>query len=211
MPNAEQPEGPINAKIGVIRPFLENTMRQLMSTSLVLVFGLSAVSGCAALEKLTQRQDAQATVPALMDGPVAEVKELGAQDLSASTGVDQGIFACEDGGSVSVSADANEPGHFTLAHKGKSYSVSPRVSVTGALRLEDTAGSVVWLQLANKSMLLAPKQSRRLADGCMSENQKMVAAELKNAPAVSLFDPEPATAVAQQSSSQAAAAIMGGD
>ena len=118
----------------------------------------------------------------------ASDRELDAQEQKFAKWVDEGTFSCDEGGAVTVTAQADKPGYFVLSNRGQHYRVSPRVSITGAVRLESNAGGIVWLQLANKSMLIAPKQSRRLADGCMSESQKIIAAEMLRNPSPSIFD-----------------------
>jgi hypothetical protein len=118
----------------------------------------------------------------------ASDRELDAQEQKFAKWVDEGTFACDEGGAVTVTAQSDKPGYFVLTNRGQHYRVSPRVSITGAVRLESNAGGIVWLQLANKSMLIAPKQSRRLADGCMSESQKVIAAEMLRNPSPSIFD-----------------------
>ena len=60
------------------------------------------------------------------------------------------------------------PGYFNLKGKGYSYRMHPVVTSTGAIRLEDQHdGGAVWLQLANKSMLMDQKAGKRLADECI--------------------------------------------
>lgn len=118
----------------------------------------------------------------------ASDRELDVQEQKFAKWVDEGTFACDEGGAVTLTAQTDKPGYFVLTNRGQRYRLSPRVSITGAVRLESNAGGIVWLQLANKSMLIAPKQSRRLADGCMSESQKVIAAEMLRNPSPSLFD-----------------------
>ena len=118
----------------------------------------------------------------------ASDRELDVQEQKFAKWVDEGTFACDEGGAVTLTAQTDKPGYFVLTNRGQRYRLSPRVSITGAVRLESNAGGIVWLQLANKSMLIAPKQSRRLADGCMSESQKVIAAEMLRNPSPSIFD-----------------------
>jgi len=66
--------------------------------------------------------------------------------------------------------------------------MTPVVSSTGAVRLEDTQRGAVWLQIANKSMLMNQKLGQRLADECMSPAQVQVAEALKTNPQPSLLD-----------------------
>jgi hypothetical protein len=70
-------------------------------------------------------------------------------------------------------------------------------TLTGAIRLEDAAAGVVWLQLANKSMLMSQKLGKRLADACASADQLIVAKELERNPAPSLLDAPVRQAAAQ--------------
>ena len=110
------------------------------------------------------------------------------EELKFAQWVEQGTMPCQ-AGAVTVTADQNAPGYFAVAYAGKHYYMSPRVSATGAIRLEDQLGKTVWLQLANKSMLYAPKLGQRLADNCMSEGQHLVAEELlRNPPPALLGD-----------------------
>lgn len=123
---------------------------------------------------------------------------LSPEEMKFAQWVEQGTIACQSD-AVTVTADETAPGYFILSHSGKHYYMSPRVSATGAIRLEDNLGSIVWLQLANKSMLYAPKLGRRLADNCMSEGQHRVAEELLRNPPPDFFSdsPSPVLAAAQ--------------
>ena len=81
------------------------------------------------------------------------------------------------------------PGYFNVRGKGFSYRMHPVVTSTGAIRLEDQHdGGAVWLQLANKSMLMDQKAGKRLADECSTPAQVAVAEALKKNPAPSLID-----------------------
>ena len=46
----------------------------------------------------------------------------------------------------------------------------------------------MWLQIANKSMLMNQKLGQRMADECMSERQNAVAQAMRTNPAPGLFD-----------------------
>ena len=54
----------------------------------------------------------------------------------------------------------------------------------------------MWIQIANKSMLMNQKLGQRLADECMSPEQAIVADSLRKNPIPSLLD-APATAQAK--------------
>jgi len=103
--------------------------------------------------------------------------------LAVAERVQVGRFPCEYGTSVTLSVDPKTPGYFNMQNKNVSYHMAPVASVTGAVRLEEAKSGAVWLQLANKSMLMNQKQGSRLADECMSPEQSGVAQGMKNAPA----------------------------
>lgn len=113
---------------------------------------------------------------------------LADEELALSARVSIGDIPCELGQSVSMRADADAPGYFHLQLKDQRFHLRPVSSATGALRLEDQARGAVWIQLANKSMLMDQKQGRRLADECMSPLQAAYAEHLKHNPAPSLID-----------------------
>ena len=110
------------------------------------------------------------------------------QELSIAEQVHVGHIPCELGASVNVTADANAPGHFHVDGKGFKYHMAPVATTTGAVRLEDQKAGAVWLQIANKSMLMNQKIGQRLADECMSSEQVMVAESFKRNPPPSVLD-----------------------
>ena len=114
--------------------------------------------------------------------------ELGPEELAVAERVHTGHIACELGASVNVTPDPKAPGRFHISGKGFAYHMTPVVSSTGAVRLEDTQRGAVWLQIANKSMLMNQKLGQRLADECMSTAQVQVAEALKTNPQPSLLD-----------------------
>ena len=116
------------------------------------------------------------------------------QELSIAEQVHVGHIPCELGASVNVTADANAPGHFHVDGKGFKYHMAPVATTTGAVRLEDQKAGAVWLQIANKSMLMDQKRGQRLADECMSPAQYQVAQAIKKNPPPSVLDALPNTA-----------------
>lgn len=112
---------------------------------------------------------------------------LSDQQLALASQVALGRVACEGKSAVQVAEFAQQPGKFVLTLGGQSFRMAPVVSDSGAIRLEDSVRGVVWLQLANKSMLLDQQQGRRLADGCMNDAQTQVAREMESNPALHLL------------------------
>jgi hypothetical protein len=110
------------------------------------------------------------------------------QDLAIAQQIHQGLMPCEMGASVRVQADVAAPGYFHVQGKGFRYRMYPVRTSTGALRLEDKKAGAVWLQLANKSMLMDQKKGRRVADDCAHPEQVAYGQDMKTNPPPSLFD-----------------------
>lgn len=111
--------------------------------------------------------------------------------LAVAQRVVLGKVPCELGAHVAVSAHQTSPGRFVLEHGRQKFLMVPVLTSTGAIRLEDTASGAVWLQLANKSMLMDQKQGRRLADTCMNVDQVVVADAMARSPVPNLLEPLP--------------------
>ncbi|HQQ71263.1 MAG TPA: hypothetical protein PLL92_13255 [Alicycliphilus sp.] len=110
------------------------------------------------------------------------------EELAIADDVHTGRMPCELGAFVQVERDAQSPGRFYVEGKGFRYHMSPVVSATRAVRLEDQNAGAVWIQIANKSMLMNQKLGQRLADECMSPQQVTVAEGFKKNPPPSLLD-----------------------
>lgn len=128
---------------------------------------------------------------ALTSTPVAAAAPLSPDVLSLAERVHTGTIACELGASVRVTPDPQTPGHFQIDGKGFKYHMAPVVTSTGTVRLEDQKAGAVWLQIANKSMLMDQKRGQRLADECMSPEQYQVAQAIKKTPPPSVLDAQP--------------------
>ena len=113
---------------------------------------------------------------------------LNEADLAVAQRVYTGKIQCELGADVTITADEKKPGFFTVSTKGAKYRMHPVESRTGAIRLEDPRAGAMWLQIANKSMLMNQKQGLRLADECMAPAQVAFAEEMKKNPPKSLFE-----------------------
>ena len=157
--------------------------RNLMLARLVAAAGASLVLLGAQASSESVRKAKPAPVQ-----PAAAPVALGDEELLLSTQVSVGNIPCELGQSVTLRADADAPGYFHLQLKNQRFHLRPVMSATGALRLGDQARGAVWIQLANKSMLMDQKQGRRLADECMSPLQAAYAEHLRHNPAPNLLD-----------------------
>lgn len=127
-------------------------------------------------------------------------------ELAIAERVHVGSLPCELGASVTLTADTKTPGYFDLQGKNFKYRMFPVATTTGAIRLEDKKGGAVWLQLANKSMLMNQKLGIRLADECVSPSQVAVAEAMKLNPPASVLDaPKPVAAAAAAATAPAIA------
>jgi hypothetical protein len=107
---------------------------------------------------------------------------LSAEQLSIAQIVTTGQIHCADGHSVTITPDAKIAGAFDI-HFGKvKYDVVPVPTKSGAIRLEDRKTGIVFMQLANKSMLFNERAGKRLADDCISPGQRAVAEQMSSQP-----------------------------
>jgi hypothetical protein len=109
-------------------------------------------------------------------------------ELAIAKQVYTGKLPCELGASVNLKADVKTLGYFDVQLGHQTFRMLPVETTTGAIRLEDKTSGAVWLQLANKSMLMNHKLGQRLADECMSPEQSAMAMHLIKNPAPSVLD-----------------------
>ncbi len=143
------------------------------------------------------RTNLKSTAKNVAAGISAAEDALTPAELAIAERVHVGNLPCELGASVTLAADAKAPGYFDVHGKNFRYRMFPVATTTGAIRLEDRKAGAVWLQLANKSMLMNQKLGIRLADECMSPSQVAVAEALKLNPPASVLDaPKPVATAA---------------
>ncbi|MEY4710945.1 MAG: hypothetical protein RIS88_395 [Pseudomonadota bacterium] len=118
------------------------------------------------------------------DEPMHELSPL---ELEIARAVHVGTVRCELGASVTIAPGRRE-GFFIVTTKNQRFRMHPTESRTGAIRLEDPKRGAMWLQLANKSMLMSQKLGQRLADECQSPQQIEVADAMKRNPPPSILD-----------------------
>ena len=165
-------------------------MKALLTLVLVAAMPLTLLAQNAPSRKTHYAQGKQAAPVKLAKTAVAVAPvPLSAQALELAERVQVGHMPCELGASVTVEADPKAPGYFHVRLAKESFHMAPVVSATGAMRLEDQHAGAVWLQLANKSMLVSTKHGKRLVDACMSPAQVAVAAVMEKNPPPSLLDP----------------------
>ena len=128
-------------------------------------------------------------------GIMAAEAALTPGELAIAERVYTGKLPCELGASVTLTPDPKMPGFFDVRVKNLKFRMFPVETSTGAIRLEDRKAGAVWLQLANKSMLMNQKLGQRLADACMNPAQVAVAEALEKNPGQSVLDTPAAVVV----------------
>lgn len=100
------------------------------------------------------------------------IEDISESQLAVAQHVLTGTSSCEFNQSVQVAAAPQKKGYFNVEFKGKSYLMAPENTTTGAVRLEDKKNGVMWLQIANKSMLMNSKIGQRMVDNCVHPRQR---------------------------------------
>ena len=149
-------------------------MKSLTAIGIAALFGLATSAAVAQTAPAKQAAKPAAKAVAKAAEPV-EAQALNATQLDIAQRVHTGKASCEFDQSVSVMPVTNHPGHFTLGFKNVNYTMVPEATTTGAVRLEDKKAGVVWLQIANKSMLMNTKIGQRLVDACQHAEQRAFA------------------------------------
>jgi hypothetical protein len=162
-------------------------LNRLLPALLCASFAAAAWSQTAPARPAAQREQFKNEVAGSREAPLPP--EL----IAVAERVQTGRIPCELGHNVALLPDPAAPGYFIITTGKERYRLVPVPTTTGAIRLEDKARGGVWLQLANKSMLLDEKNGRRLADECMSPAQKQFAEGMKTAPPPSILGTLPGT------------------
>jgi len=106
--------------------------------------------------------------------PVAATNDnLNPAQLSIADRVMTGVAECEFKEKVDVEKVPGHSGNFKVTYNHKSYTMVPEETTTGAIRLVDLSGAVVWIQIPMKSMLMNQKEHHRLVDGCQEDEQRI--------------------------------------
>jgi hypothetical protein len=132
--------------------------------------------GVAQAETPTAKPKAAATKPAKPAAKAAAPveKPLPAADqeqLAAAQRALTGEYACEFDQKIDVGMSPKSPGYLVIKFKNNLFTMKPVLSSTGALRLEDVTGRTLWIQIANKSMLMDTKIGQRMVDNCVHPEQ----------------------------------------
>ncbi len=139
-------------------------------------FSMSCLAACLALGGLATAAAAATDPPAKpaakKPAATAAAPSLSAGQISAADRVLTGKVKCEFDQSIDVVPVSGKKGYFSVAFKGKTYTMVPEATTTGAVRLEDKKAGMMWLQIANKSMLMNTKAGQRMVDNCQHPSQQ---------------------------------------
>lgn len=132
---------------------IEVTKRRMVkistSSSIVAVTGM--LVACGSSVPLTDTRTPAAELPVL-------------SKLVARPVLITGKFNCELGNFVEIESDGDNGA--SMNWKGTKYAMVPVSTTTGAMRFENRASGMVWIQIPAKSMLLNAKQGAQLANEC---------------------------------------------
>lgn len=99
--------------------------------------------------------------------PVATAPVLRGIDRVISR-VHRGDYLCAGAVNVSVSEVPDNPREFIVQGKSFKHQMVPVLTKSGAIRLENEANGIVWLQVGgNKAMLMNQTKGQRLAAECI--------------------------------------------
>ena len=151
-----------------------------MSRSLTVAAAALAALSLTALSAQAQTA-APAKKAAAAKKPVAKKAEpvsatndsLNAAQLTIADRVMTGTAECEFKEKVDVEKIPGHAGNFKVTYNHKTYVMVPEETTTGAIRLVDLSGAVVWIQIPMKSMLMNQKEHHRLVDGCQEDEQRI--------------------------------------
>jgi len=106
--------------------------------------------------------------------PVSATNDnLNPAQLTIADRVLVGVADCEFKEKVNVEKIPGHNGNFKVTYDKKTYVMVPEETTTGAIRLVDLSGAVVWIQIPMKSMLMNQKEHHRLVDGCQEDEQRI--------------------------------------
>jgi hypothetical protein len=160
-------------------------MHRAIPSALTFALVLS-VSGLAVAQSTTPAPSAKMAKKTAKVAPKPAVyvpPDAGVEQLQAADRVFYGAYECEFNQTLSIAMNSKYPGYVDVKHLKADYLMKPVVSSTGAIRLEDTQGETLMVQIANKSMLLNVKTGHRLVDDCINAKQRELMAAAQAAKA----------------------------
>ena len=112
------------------------------------------------------------TPPPTTAAQMAELPHADEEQRQAATLVHYGRYICDDKFEIFVEANPVFTGYVDVRYRRDVWVMKPVASRTGAVRLEDTRGKVLLVQIPFKSMLLNTQTGQRIVDSCQHEAQR---------------------------------------
>ncbi len=139
----------------------------------------------------------------------APLAEANTEQIDAAERVYYGVYDCEFNQTVDIEKHPKHAAYVNVKTGKSAWLMKPVLSSTGAIRLEDTKGETLMVQISSKSMLLNVKTARRIVDDCISPKQRELIAAAKaakEAEAIKAADPAAKAPVDAAAAAAAAAA-----
>jgi len=158
------------------------------------------------------KSPAAKTAKAAPGKPVEPVlADANAEQVDAAERVYYGVYDCEFNQTVDIEKHPKHAAYVNVKSGKSTWLMKPVLSSTGAVRLEDTKGETLMVQIASKSMLLNVKTAHRIVDDCVSPKQRELVAAAKAAKeAEAAKAAEAAKSPVDAAAAAAAAAASGG-
>ena len=128
--------------------------------------------------KSAAAKSAKAAPAKPVEAPLAEAN---AEQVDAAERVYYGVYDCEFNQTVDIEKHPTRAAYVNVKSGKSAWLMKPVLSSTGAIRLEDTKGETLMVQISSKSMLLNVKTARRIVDDCVSPKQRELIAAAKAA------------------------------
>jgi hypothetical protein len=113
---------------------------------------------------------------------MADLPHADEEQRQAATLVHYGKYVCDEKFEVFVERNPVFTGYVDVRYKRDVWVMKPVASRTGAVRLEDTRGKVLLVQIPSKSMLLNTQTGQRIVDSCQHDVQREAEAQAKADP-----------------------------
>ena len=145
--------------------------RTLTAAAVLATLSLSATVASATTTAPAKKAVAKKSAKA--EPAPATNDNLNPAQLSIADRVMTGVADCEFKEKVDVEKIPGHTGNFKVTYNHKSYTMVPEETTTGAIRLVDLSGAVVWIQIPMKSMLMNQKEHHRMVDNCQANEQRV--------------------------------------
>jgi len=106
------------------------------------------------------------------------------EQILAAEQVLYGRYVCDDKYEVHVERNLTAAHYVNVRHQRRTWVMRPVASRSGAVRLEDTRGKVLLVQIPFKSMLLNTQTGERIVDACQHDMQRQASQEATRAGAL---------------------------